>query len=329
MVINIQNQKKLILNGDWKYLFILDACRFDYFKQNYKDFLKGNLKKTVSSGSTTQEWLINSFSGEVLNDVIYVSGNPWINSKYIRGGFNSNRHFYEVDDVWDWGWNENGVVSPEAMVKGLKKAEKNHPEKRKIIHFLQPHAPYIKLADKGSKFTEKLLRMFFTFLDKAYSIKKSFSEKNGDGSTETNWNMRRRKTTQWISDKFGRKFLANLRKILFLPPTAIWEVMYREGIDNLSKYYTHNLRRGLNGIERCLKFMKEGKAVVTADHGGLVGEKYEEVNKEGKIDQYINYSDNDEEDFIVRYKGEKHLYGHPGNCDIPILKNVPWFEIEK
>jgi len=37
-IINIMDEK-------WNYLIILDACRYDYFLNNYKKYLNGKLKK--------------------------------------------------------------------------------------------------------------------------------------------------------------------------------------------------------------------------------------------------------------------------------------------
>ena len=38
-----------IANEDWRILIVLDACRYDYFKRNYKRYLEGDLKKGISS----------------------------------------------------------------------------------------------------------------------------------------------------------------------------------------------------------------------------------------------------------------------------------------
>lgn len=37
-------------------LIILDACRFDYFRKEYADFISGNLEKVWSEGRNTFEY---------------------------------------------------------------------------------------------------------------------------------------------------------------------------------------------------------------------------------------------------------------------------------
>lgn len=53
----MQKQKNLINERDWDCLVILDACRYDYFEKVYEDYLSGDLRKVLSSGSCTEEWL--------------------------------------------------------------------------------------------------------------------------------------------------------------------------------------------------------------------------------------------------------------------------------
>ena len=135
-VLNVMEEK-------WDYLIILDACRYDYFESLYKEFFDGDLEKRISLGSNTIEWCLESFKG-YYPDVIYISGNPYINSKVGIKGFNARRHFYKVIDVWDFGWNEElGTVSPENVNKTALSLVRKFPQKRFIIHYLQPHAPYI------------------------------------------------------------------------------------------------------------------------------------------------------------------------------------------
>ena len=47
----MKNQQKLIERENWDYLIILDACRFDYFVDEYPNFLDGKLFKAVSPAS--------------------------------------------------------------------------------------------------------------------------------------------------------------------------------------------------------------------------------------------------------------------------------------
>ena len=46
-----------VVEEDWDFLIVLDACRFDYFLEVYKDFFDGKLEKIISASFSTVEWL--------------------------------------------------------------------------------------------------------------------------------------------------------------------------------------------------------------------------------------------------------------------------------
>ena len=134
----MEQQKELIHNTKWDLLIILDACRYDYFKEECK--IKGKLKKVISSGKCTTYWLLNTWTG-FYDDIHYISANPYI-SKYIPpNGWDTFKHFNSIDKVWEWGWDDTiGTVHPEKVVNAVK----NYTGGRRIIaHFMQPHYPYI------------------------------------------------------------------------------------------------------------------------------------------------------------------------------------------
>ena len=66
--------------ADWDVLIILDACRHDYFAEAYGDFFRGKLEQRISLGSSTPEWRIKTFK-KTYNDIVYISANPYINSR--------------------------------------------------------------------------------------------------------------------------------------------------------------------------------------------------------------------------------------------------------
>ena len=49
-----------MMEEDWDFLIVLDACRFDYFSEFYGDFFDGKLEKKISAGCSTVEWLLYS-----------------------------------------------------------------------------------------------------------------------------------------------------------------------------------------------------------------------------------------------------------------------------
>ncbi len=131
-----------IMQEDWDYLIILDACRYDYFSKLCGEYLQGSLEKVYSPASCTTEWCRRSF--KEYNDVVYVSANPHINSKTGRQAFVARDYFFRVIDVWDYGWDEGlGTVHPREVTKAAQDLKEKYSGKRLIVHYMQPHAPYL------------------------------------------------------------------------------------------------------------------------------------------------------------------------------------------
>ncbi|KXA93239.1 hypothetical protein AKJ64_01105 [candidate division MSBL1 archaeon SCGC-AAA259E17] len=59
-------QKYLIEKKDWNCLIILDACRYDFFESNYDEYLNGKLRKVISEGTNTSQWLKRTFQTSML-----------------------------------------------------------------------------------------------------------------------------------------------------------------------------------------------------------------------------------------------------------------------
>jgi len=154
-IIKMNKEKGVrIMDEKWDYLIVLDAFRYDYFEKLNK--IKGQLQARISKGSCTLEWLVENFNG-YYNDVIYVSANPFIANVEIHG-FKAYEHFFKVVSVWHSEWdNKTGTVHPERVVNAALKIKKQFPNKRMIIHFIQPHAPYIgktRISNKELKINE-------------------------------------------------------------------------------------------------------------------------------------------------------------------------------
>ena len=111
-----------------EFLVILDACRYDYFKEVYREYFdNNNLKKAISPARSTPEWLDKTFD-TYYDDIIYISGNPWINSIVIDKNlkFHAKKHFYKVVDVWNFGWDNNlGTIHPRKININFTRRIKN------------------------------------------------------------------------------------------------------------------------------------------------------------------------------------------------------------
>lgn len=123
-----------VFKRDWDNLIILDACRYDTIREY--DFDYGELEWCWSGGSNSIEYLKYNVQGAGLDDVVWVTANP-----HVR---RFSDDIYKVVDVWDSDWNEEyQTVLPESMVNVARRAATEHPRKRLVVHFMQPHYPFI------------------------------------------------------------------------------------------------------------------------------------------------------------------------------------------
>lgn len=134
---------------DWKNLVILDAARHDLYEE-----VNGETDSRYTLGSQSTEFIEKTFSEEDYSDVIYITANPFFNEEKFEEitGKKPDEVFHQVFHTYMDKWDEeNNTVMPESLVQDAKTAEKLFPDKRKIIHFMQPHYPFInsELADTG------------------------------------------------------------------------------------------------------------------------------------------------------------------------------------
>ncbi|WP_255681844.1 hypothetical protein [Natrinema sp. SYSU A 869] len=132
------NDGEYIMDADWDNLLILDGCRYDLFMQLYANrSLEGEVSEFRSRGSSSPEFLTENFAGRTYNDTVYVTANP--HEKRIL-----DETFYHTDRAWIDEWSDDeGVVLPEDLADCALAAHESHPNKRLIVHFMQPHAPFI------------------------------------------------------------------------------------------------------------------------------------------------------------------------------------------
>ena len=227
-----------VVEENWDFLVVLDACRFDFFEDYYKEkewLREGNLSQKTSRGSMSIEWLNRNFT-DYYGDLVYVSANgfvsPYGDTHFGRKNFDSSEHFHHVYQLFmDDELQEGDVVPPEKVTEKAVEAAEEYPEKRIIIHYMQPHAPYL-----GNNY---------------YEPEKSLEDLQED-----------------VGDK-----------------------------NEIRNYYKANLDRVMTSVKDLLRELN-GKFVITADHGELLGD----------------------------YGG---LYRHPHSVYLPKLVEVPWLEIQK
>lgn len=140
-------ERSRVVDLNWDNLLLLDACRYDLFEEVLKDHpLPGDLSMRKSSESGTPGYLRENFEGEQFHDIVYVTANPYVNTNLPADTFHA------VVPVWDNGWDDDEqTVLPETMLEAARDANEQFPDKRLIVHFNQPHAPFIGDERLGSR----------------------------------------------------------------------------------------------------------------------------------------------------------------------------------
>lgn len=232
------------MKEDWDSLLILDGCRYDMFTERID--LPGTLESRISLGSSSEEFMERNFVDEQFHDTVYVSANPFIPKLGLNEGT-----FHAVVELLD-DWDEQlQTVRPDTVAEAAREAHEQYPNKRLIVHFMQPHTPFIGGLGR---------------------------EMVGGG-----WTM-----DHDVEDDPG--IWDRLRDGEDVPLERVWEA-YKENLDIV-----------LEEVEPLLSDLN-GKSVITADHGNLVGERLSPIPTRQK-------------------------YGHPYGVHAEELVKVPWFVIQ-
>jgi len=278
------------MDEDWDILVVLDACRYDYFKEIYQKFFQGNLRKMYSPGSCTIEWCKGTFTSHY-KDTIYVSSNPYINSVITLAGFNAKEHFEKIIDVWLFGWDLLlGTVPPQNVNKHLMNLLDRERGKRIIVHYLQPHAPYLSLNYFVVGYPVPDLRKK-RILDGVSSYGKFEEIYRYHRKVEQSLDILSAKL------KIGNLWLLKLREHLGMPPAGPADAVRRKyGISGVRIAYMENLMVVLETTTKLLSNLS-GKIVIVSDHGECLG--------------------------------EGGFFEHPSKCRSRILRVVPYFVVRK
>ncbi len=234
-----------VIAADWDNLILLDACRYDLFER--RSTLDGELSAVRSKGSDSWEFMAANFDGRTLHDTVYVTANPHVYEL-------EDDTFHAVVDLLESHWDEKtGTVLPEDVVEQTLVAADRYPEKRLIVHFMQPHFPF--LGPTGREFPQQAIDAHLP---------------EGERSEVQN---------PWLG-------------LLASGEVDLESVMaaYRENFDLVIPHVAELLGA------------LEGKSVVSADHGNLVGER----------------------GFPIPLR----MYGHPRGLRHEGLLTVPWLEVE-
>ncbi len=261
---NVRQEPVMVMQERWDYLIVLDACRYDYFEKVWRNYFEtGRLSRRSSIGAATLEWRDKSFTG-FYDDVVYVSANPYINSVKAIGGFLGSEHFHKVYDVWQRHWDEEfGTVRPGVVTRAALGVLKKHKDKRLIIHYLQPHAPYLSLEGKTAGFPIPNME--------TDSVIWGIRGLRADSKFQ-------RKALRWLLPLFKKNHILGdhpewfLRQFLRMNPKTPMDAVRRQhGRKGLVRAYRANLELVMIQVARLVEHLS-GRIVITADHGEQLGE---------------------------------------------------------
>jgi len=214
-----------VMAEDWDTLVLLDACRHDA----YEAVTALNVERVRAPGSTTLEFLDRSLLGRTFHDTVYVTANPHV--EFLEPDI-----FHATIGVLDETEEDRPVPGPEPVRRAAERAHEEFPHKRILVHFMQPHRPFLT--------------------------------------------------------PFGRTVEMTLYRS---------SVMYRPGRgtsrNDVRRAYRENLNLVLEAVNK-LDGAVDGKVVVSADHGELLGERERPIPVTG--------------------------YGHAADLPLEPLTGVPW-----
>jgi len=236
-----------VIGRDWDNLILLDACRYDYFKSQID--LNGELESVISQGNYSWEFMKENFAGRELHDTMYITANPYAERL-------PEDTFFSIETCLDQ-WDEQiGTVFPEEVNSKAIEAYNKYPNKRLIIHYMQPHQPHIgQTADAIRE------RIDIKGWDRYHGDPLKSAERTG--------------VPQWSPVRSGK-----------IPESKIQQA-YAESLDIV-----------LQNVSKLIESI-EGRTVISADHGEMLGER-------GVLQK---------------------RYGHPRDINNHALRKVPWFVI--
>lgn len=126
-----------VMDQDWDNLIILDACRVDLFEEIVDLDQFNSYQRVTSRGSATHEWALRNFSHRTFGDTVYITGNPLI-SQHVPDVW------HRLIETWKTDFSDDvGAILPDAVTEDALDAHRNYPQKRLIIHYVQPHCPFL------------------------------------------------------------------------------------------------------------------------------------------------------------------------------------------
>jgi len=130
-----------IYDRDWDLLIVVDACRLDLMREVAPDYdYIDRVGAFRSLDSMTLLWMQKNFVpayADEMAETAYVCGNPFSEQALDPDDF------LELDEVWEYVWDDPGTVPPRAITDRTIAAAREHDPDRLIAHYMQPHCPFL------------------------------------------------------------------------------------------------------------------------------------------------------------------------------------------
>ena len=217
-----------VIGEDWDTLIILDACRYDSLRR--LNPFDANIESRISPASTSHRYLKSQFGGRELHDTVYVTANPFV------GQLDDDVFHATISVLDDWD-EELQTVRPESVVERVEAIFPKYQDKRLIVHFMQPHQPY--LGPTGDAIRER--------------ISERGARRGWDPSLRT--------------DDNHESFLHGITELQAAQSPDI-EVTP----EDIHDAYHESLAIVLDSVHELVGIVDD-KTVITADHGEMLGER--------------------------------------------------------
>ena len=156
-----------VFERDWDALIILDTCRVDALKEVADEYsFLSDIDSIVSVGSTSREWVANTFRTTYTSEIrgtAYVSANAFSKRVLKDRNFPADRapvnwkvadadDFLLVDDAWQYQpEHPYKHMLPEHLTDRAITVGRELQPDRLIVHYSQPHSPYIAMARREGR----------------------------------------------------------------------------------------------------------------------------------------------------------------------------------
>ena len=131
-----------IYEREWDTLVILDACRVDLLREVATEYpFLGPVDSFESVGSMSEEWMEKTFTEEYTGEMQQTA---YVTSNVFSEQVLSANQFLELDEVWQYAWDDTlGIVPPRPVTDRAISVARNRQPDRLIVHYMQPHHPFI------------------------------------------------------------------------------------------------------------------------------------------------------------------------------------------